>query len=150
MWNVGPPDGRAFVRLRRRLASLDPALLGAAFALVALGTLAVASATLDGPGTEGLWRTQLMWLLVATAAAVVVVTVDYRVWAGIALLLHGVGMETELFSPTFAVGRVGGWTAHILEQIAEARMIRPRAAYGGELNRVWMPIEERGNGATGR
>ncbi|MFV1858929.1 MAG: citrate/2-methylcitrate synthase [Anaerolineales bacterium] len=60
-----------------------------------------------------------------------------------ALLLHGVGMETGLFSPTFAVGRVGGWTAHILEQIAEARLIRPRAAYGGELDRVWIPIEER-------
>ncbi len=60
-----------------------------------------------------------------------------------ALLLHGVGMETGLFSPTFAVGRVGGWTAHILEQIAEARLIRPRAAYGGELDRVWLPIEER-------
>ena len=63
-----------------------------------------------------------------------------------ALLLHGVGMEADLFSPTFAVGRVGGWTAHILEQIAEARLIRPRAAYGGELNRVWMPVDERGNG----
>jgi len=63
-----------------------------------------------------------------------------------ALLLHGVGMETDLFSPTFAVGRVGGWTAHILEQIAEARLMRPRAAYDGELDRVWVPVEERGNG----
>ncbi len=63
-----------------------------------------------------------------------------------ALVLHGVGMETDLFSPTFAVGRVGGWTAHILEQIAEARLMRPRAAYSGELDRVWVPVEERGNG----
>ena len=61
-----------------------------------------------------------------------------------ALLLHGVGMETELFSPTFAVGRVGGWTAHVLEQIVEARLMRPRAGYEGELDRVWVPIEERG------
>ena len=60
-----------------------------------------------------------------------------------ALLLHGVGMETDLFSPTFAVGRVGGWTAHILEQIEEARLIRPRAAYGGELDRKWVPVDER-------
>ena len=65
-----------------------------------------------------------------------------------ALVLHGVGMETDLFSPTFAVGRVGGWTAHILEQIAEARLMRPRAAYGGELDRVWVPVEERGNGGS--
>ncbi|MCH7611454.1 MAG: citrate synthase/methylcitrate synthase [Chloroflexi bacterium] len=65
-----------------------------------------------------------------------------------ALILHGVGMESDLFSPTFAVGRVGGWTAHILEQIAEARMIRPRAAYSGELDRVWSPIEEREDGGN--
>ena len=65
-----------------------------------------------------------------------------------ALVLHGAGMETDLFSPTFAVGRVGGWTAHILEQIAEARLMRPRAAYGGELDRVWVPVEERGNGGS--
>ena len=65
-----------------------------------------------------------------------------------ALVLHGVGMETDLFSPTFAVGRVGGWTAHIFEQIAEARLMRPRAAYGGELDRVWVPVEERGNGGS--
>lgn len=65
-----------------------------------------------------------------------------------ALILQGVGMESDLFSPTFAVGRVGGWTAHILEQIAEARMIRPRAAYSGELDRVWSPIEEREDGGN--
>lgn len=65
-----------------------------------------------------------------------------------ALLLHGVGLEADLFSPTFAAGRVGGWTAHILEQITEARLIRPLAAYGGELDRVWMPVEERGNGGS--
>ena len=54
-----------------------------------------------------------------------------------ALVLHGLGLETELFSPTFAIGRVGGWTAHVLEQIDEDRLIRPRAAYTGEENRAW-------------
>lgn len=66
-----------------------------------------------------------------------------------ALVLHGVGMQSALFSPTFAVGRVGGWTAHILEQIEEARLIRPRAAYVGELDRKWIPLEERENGGSG-
>ncbi len=65
-----------------------------------------------------------------------------------ALVLHGVGLEPALFSPTFAVGRVGGWTAHILEQIAEAKLIRPRAAYSGELNRKWVALEERGDGGN--
>jgi citrate synthase len=66
-----------------------------------------------------------------------------------ALVLHGVGLEAALFSPTFAVGRVGGWTAHILEQIEEARLIRPRAAYGGQLDRKWIALEERENGESG-
>lgn len=48
-----------------------------------------------------------------------------------ALLLHGVGLEAPLFTPTFAVGRSGGWTAHCLEQIAEDTLIRPQSAYVG-------------------
>lgn len=63
-----------------------------------------------------------------------------------ALVLHGVGLEPPLFTPTFAVGRVGGWTAHILEQIEEAKLIRPRAAYVGDLDRKWVPLEDRQDG----
>jgi citrate synthase len=61
-----------------------------------------------------------------------------------ALVLHGVGLETALFTPTFAVSRVGGWTAHVLEQLAEGRLIRPDAAYVGETGRTWVPLERRG------
>lgn len=60
-----------------------------------------------------------------------------------ALLLHGVGLPSDLFSPTFAVGRVAGWTAHIREQVAAGRLIRPRAAYAGEYGRSWVPLAER-------
>lgn len=60
-----------------------------------------------------------------------------------ALLLHGVGLPTQLFSPTFAISRIGGWSANVLEQIDEGNLIRPRAAYSGELGRKWVPIEER-------
>jgi rod shape determining protein RodA len=95
------------VRLRQRLASLDPGLLGATLGLVALGTLAIASATLEGPGTEGLWRTQLMWVLIACATGAVVVAVDYRVWAGIALLLHGIVIAL-LVAVLFFGREVGG------------------------------------------
>ncbi|HVO27738.1 MAG TPA: citrate/2-methylcitrate synthase [Candidatus Margulisiibacteriota bacterium] len=52
-----------------------------------------------------------------------------------ALLLHGIGFESELFTPTFAIARAGGWTAHVLEQAAEDRLIRPAAAYVGERDR---------------
>jgi len=48
-----------------------------------------------------------------------------------ALLLHGLGFPAELFTPTFAVGRVLGWSAHCLEQLAEGKLIRPQSAYIG-------------------
>ena len=54
-----------------------------------------------------------------------------------ALVLHGVGLEPELFTPTFAVSRVGGWTAHVLEQIADDTLIRPSSAYLGATDRRW-------------
>ena len=60
-----------------------------------------------------------------------------------ALVLHGVGMSTDLFTPTFGVSRAGGWSAHILEQLDEAILIRPRSAYIGEFERKWVPISDR-------
>jgi citrate synthase len=48
-----------------------------------------------------------------------------------ALLLHGLGLPTQLFTPTFAVGRVVGWSAHCLEQLAEGKLIRPQSVYVG-------------------
>jgi citrate synthase len=60
-----------------------------------------------------------------------------------ALLLHGLGLLTGLFTPTFAVGRVGGWTAHCFEQRALDRIIRPQSEYTGSKNRSWVPLEER-------
>jgi citrate synthase len=49
-----------------------------------------------------------------------------------ALLLHGLGLPTALFTPTFAVGRVVGWAAHSLEQRREGRLIRPLSTYIGQ------------------
>ncbi|HKZ54876.1 MAG TPA: citrate synthase/methylcitrate synthase [Anaerolineales bacterium] len=61
-----------------------------------------------------------------------------------ALILLGVGLPNEMFTPTFAISRVGGWTAHVLEQIKEDRLIRPDAVYVGPVDRKWMPVEKRG------
>jgi citrate synthase len=61
-----------------------------------------------------------------------------------ALLLHGLGLPTELFTPLFAVGRVSGWVAHCLEQLAHGRLIRPQSEYVGERDRRWVPLEARG------
>jgi citrate synthase len=60
-----------------------------------------------------------------------------------ALLLHGLGFEPELFTPTFAVGRVSGWIAHALEQRRGNRIIRPQSEYIGPRGRRWTPPAHR-------
>jgi citrate synthase len=60
-----------------------------------------------------------------------------------ALLLHGLGLTTDLFTPTFAIGRVAGWTAHCFEQRALDRLIRPQSRYVGARDRSWILLEER-------
>ena len=60
-----------------------------------------------------------------------------------ALLLHGLGLPAQLFTPTFAASRVAGWTAHCLEQQALDRIIRPQSAYVGSRDRRWVPLEDR-------
>jgi citrate synthase len=57
---------------------------------------------------------------------------------------YSLGIPVDLFTPIFAVSRMSGWTAHILEQYSNNRLIRPRAEYEGVPNgREWVPIEAR-------
>jgi citrate synthase len=60
-----------------------------------------------------------------------------------ALVLHGLGLPAELFTPTFAISRAAGWTAHAFEQIAAGRIIRPQSAYTGPKTRRWTPLAAR-------
>jgi len=60
-----------------------------------------------------------------------------------ALLLHGLGLPAQLFTPTFAAARVAGWTAHCFEQQGLDRLVRPQAAYVGPRDLRWVPLEER-------
>ncbi len=60
-----------------------------------------------------------------------------------ALLLHGLGLEVPLFTPTFAISRVSGWIAHALEQRATNRIIRPQSQYAGPRGLRWVPAHER-------
>ena len=60
-----------------------------------------------------------------------------------ALVLHGVELPVDLFTPTFAIGRVAGWTAHGFEQKKAARLIRPQSEYVGPTDRAWTSIEGR-------
>jgi citrate synthase len=59
------------------------------------------------------------------------------------LALNHVGIPSYLFTPVFAVGRSQGWLAHILEQYADNRLIRPRAEYVGPQLLEYIPIEQR-------
>lgn len=54
-----------------------------------------------------------------------------------ALLLHGLGLPSSLFTPTFAVARSVGWAAHVLEQRRQNRVVRPQSRYVGERDLVW-------------
>jgi citrate synthase len=57
---------------------------------------------------------------------------------------HSLGIDIDLFTPIFAVSRVSGWTAHVLEQYANNRLIRPRAEYiGPEYPQRYQPLEAR-------
>jgi len=60
-----------------------------------------------------------------------------------ALLLHGLGLETDIFTPTFAIGRTAGWLAHCFEQIKYGRLIRPQSRYIGKMDNEWTPLAER-------
>jgi len=60
-----------------------------------------------------------------------------------AVLLSSVGLPGDLFTPTFAVSRVAGWTAHILEQSGNNRLIRPEADYTGPTDERFIPLEAR-------
>jgi len=60
--------------------------------LAAVGMTAIASATAFQPGRSGLWKAQLAWLGIASLAAVVVIAVDYHIWAEFALSLHAVAV----------------------------------------------------------
>src|SRR6185369_581163 len=54
-----------------------------------------------------------------------------------ALLLHGLGLEVPLFTPTFAISRAAGWIAHCFEQQRANRIIRPQSVYVGPRGRRW-------------
>jgi citrate synthase len=60
-----------------------------------------------------------------------------------ASVYYVLGIPIDLFTPVFAVSRISGWTAHVLEQYADNRLIRPRAEYVGPRRRAFVPIDRR-------
>jgi len=72
---------------------------------------------------------------------------EKRIYANVdfysATVYYALGIPIDLFTPVFAVSRISGWSAHVLEQYADNRLIRPRAEYVGPRNRVFVPIDQR-------
>ncbi|MFC6837014.1 citrate synthase [Halomarina ordinaria] len=56
---------------------------------------------------------------------------------------YQMGIPVDIYTPIFAVSRVGGWVAHVLEQYEDNRLIRPRARYVGDRDLDFTPVEER-------
>jgi len=53
------------------------------------------------------------------------------------------GIPSDLYTPIFAMSRIAGWTAHLLEQYADNRLVRPNALYEGATNRDYVPVGQR-------
>lgn len=60
-----------------------------------------------------------------------------------ATVYYSLGIPTDLFTPIFAIARTAGWTAHIIEQLADNRLIRPQSEYTGPVGLKMVPIEQR-------
>jgi citrate synthase len=57
---------------------------------------------------------------------------------------HVLGIPVDFFTPIFAISRVAGWTAHVIEQVANNRIMRPESLYTGPMDVKYAPIDERG------
>jgi citrate synthase len=60
-----------------------------------------------------------------------------------ARLYHYMGLDTDLYTPIFAMARIAGWAAHVIEQLDHNRLMRPRARYIGPPERQVKPIKAR-------
>jgi citrate synthase len=60
-----------------------------------------------------------------------------------AILLYTIDLDIDMFPPLFAMSRVTGWTAHIIEQFTNNRLIRPDVTYVGPMGLQWVPMEQR-------
>jgi citrate synthase len=61
-----------------------------------------------------------------------------------ARVYHALALPVKVFTPVFVVARMSGWTAHVIEQVADNRLIRPLSLYTGAAPRAYRPLADRG------
>ncbi|MGQ0550215.1 MAG: citrate/2-methylcitrate synthase [Armatimonadota bacterium] len=77
-----------------------------------------------------------------------VVTAQRKIFANVDLysssVYRAMAIPMDLYTATFAVSRIAGWTAHVLEQYSDNRLIRPLSEYVGAMDRTYVPLSKRG------
>lgn len=61
-----------------------------------------------------------------------------------AIVLYTLHIDVDMFTPLFALSRMAGWTAHVMEQTANNRLMRPDVLYTGPVDLPWLPLSDRG------
>jgi citrate synthase len=104
-----------------------------------------------GEASDGRWYAVARALEDAAVAVLRETKPDRSIHANVefytAPTLYSLGIPADEFTCLFTCARMAGWTAHILEQLADNRLIRPQAAYTGPASAPWIPLDRRGNGA---
>jgi citrate synthase len=60
-----------------------------------------------------------------------------------ATVYYSLGIPTDLFTPIIAIARTAGWTAHVLAQLSDNRLIRPQSRYTGQVGLNVTPVDQR-------
>lgn len=72
--------------------------------------------------------------------------IERRLYANVdyysAIVLYTIDLDVDMFTPLFAMSRIAGWTAHVIEQMG-GRLIRPESNYVGPLDLEWTPVSDR-------
>jgi citrate synthase len=103
-----------------------------------------------GEASDSRWYEIARALEDAAARVLLEVKPGRRIYANVefysAPTLYSLGIPADEFTCMFACGRMAGWTAHIIEQLGDNRLIRPQATYAGPPVMPYVPIAERGRG----